>query len=104
MAATFTVTIVSRDRDNNRQVREADVAIGGTYTTGGDVLSPGLFGLRHITDMSVVGRAGTAPHGRQLVLAGTTDTPLVKQFNGSTAEVASGAALSGTVRVRVKGY
>jgi hypothetical protein len=101
------------DQDGNKVV-EAVIGFTGTYATGGDTLSPALFGMTEVRGMyQSCGSIGTndpfahtapttAAHGA-LVLSGTTTAPLVQVW-AAGAQVANGVSLTARqARVRIVG-
>lgn len=92
------------DQDGNKVV-EATVTFTGTYATGGDTLSPALFGMTEVRELWQSGGAfatsaynhavpgsGATTQG-QLVLAGTGVAPLVQVWSGGT-QVANATSLT----------
>lgn len=112
---TVAVSVVSKSVQGNKRVVTADVTYSSSYATGGDTLKPSDLGLQQVEEAFVhagildASRAATgytpAEHGTQPVLAGTPGAPLIKVFDGTTAEVAAATNLSAlTARLVFKGH
>lgn len=113
MAATYTTTRVTAYTEANKKVRVWDVALSGTYTTGGDVIPTDAFGrtlgLRKVEEFIVHNGAddGTV----QYPVSFSYSTLKVKLYESggaagtAAAEKAAGEALTNIqFRVTVKGF
>lgn len=109
MAATYTPVRVTSYVVGNKRRRVFDVTLSGTYTTGGDALTPTALGLKVIEEFIPHGGAsdGTVQYPIHYVYSSNK----VKLFESggaagtAAAEKGSGESLTGIVfRVSVVGY
>jgi hypothetical protein len=86
----------------NQRVVSADVTFDGSYTNGGETLSPGDFDLDHIEDVTV---ASVLTDGSGLPVRYDPSGPSLLVYDNSHTEQSAGAAAvdGETVRLRVRG-
>lgn len=112
MAATYTPTQVDAFVAGNKRFKIVDIALSGTYTTGGDALNASALGLTRV--LALLGGSatdGTVQYPVQPVYSTSGTSVTLKLFeSGGTAgtaaaEKGSGESLTGiTVRVVAIGY
>ena len=109
MAATYTLTKVAAYVTGNRKTKVYDVALSGTYTTGGDALTASALGLRVVEQFHSSG--GATDGSVQYPVTYNFSTNKVKLWeSGGTAgtaaaEKGSGESLTGiTMRITAVGY
>src|SRR4051812_46689162 len=109
MAATYALSKVTGYASGNKKVRVYDVTFSGTYTTGGDALTPTALGFRKVEQFIPHGGAtdGTVQYPVQYVYSSGN----VKLFESggaagtAAAEKGSAESLTGiTLRVTVVGF
>jgi hypothetical protein len=102
MAVTWAVSgnITEGVASSGKRTKVCVLAPTGTYTTGGDTLSPAIVGLKGITNIHQVGIA-LLPTGLSYERTGTVEAPLLKAYvaatggSGASAEVAGGTSITG---------
>ena len=109
MAATYALSKITGYTNGNKKVRVYDVTVSGTYTTGGDALTPAALGFRKVEEFKVHNGAtdGTVQYPVDYVYSSNK----VKLFESggaagtAAAEKGSAESLTGvTFRVTVSGF
>lgn len=110
MAATYTLTKVSAYSEANKRVRVYDVALSGTYTTGGDALTAAALGLKVVEEF-IVHSSGASDGTVQYPVHYIYSSNKLKLWESggaagtAAAEKGSGESLTGiSLRVTVRGY
>jgi len=97
MAVTWAVTgnVTPGVSSSGKLTKRAVLTPTGTYTTGGDAISPSILGLKAITNLFQTGGGGIADPGVSQRLAGTAEAPLIQLFETNNTEVGSGVSITG---------
>lgn len=109
MAATYTLTKVAFYVSGNKDVRVWDVALSGTYTAGGDALTPSQLGLKRLEQFIPHGGADDGTVQYPVSYSYSTNKLKLYESGGvagtAAAEKAAGEALTNIqFRVTAVGY
>jgi hypothetical protein len=98
----YSASIVNERAVSNQRVVTADVTFDGSYTNGGETLTPGDFGLDHIESVTV---ASVLTDGSGLPVRYDPSGPSLLVYDASHTEQSAGAAAvdGETVRLEVWG-
>lgn len=113
MAVTYAVSSLTRNVEGAKRVHRGTITATGTYTSGGDAVTPALFGLSTIENLDLTvfnDGSATVPVHIQAIPVRTSDISWLITFADNvvgavnTGTIAAGKSVTLTAAETITGY